>query len=119
MAEGERDAADVVAIREMETDDTSAVLHQGEALFASEGRLFLYQTWDPYEVMGYFNSGPESCLVAEADGRIVGFVLGPAAGVHAPADVPTPSGWLAKVLPPRRVGRASSRSPGESPRAAG
>jgi ribosomal protein S18 acetylase RimI-like enzyme len=35
----------------------------------------LYRTWDPYEVTEYFSSDPEYCLVAEAKGVIVGFLL--------------------------------------------
>jgi ribosomal protein S18 acetylase RimI-like enzyme len=64
-------------IREMEIDDISAVYRLGEKLFSSEEFPILYRTWDPYEVTDYFTSDPDYCLVAEAEaeGRIVGFVL--------------------------------------------
>jgi ribosomal protein S18 acetylase RimI-like enzyme len=64
-----------VEIREMEIDDLSSVYHLGESLFTSEEFPILYRTWDPYEVTDYFTSDPNYCLVAEADGVIVGFVL--------------------------------------------
>jgi len=35
----------------------------------------LYRTWDPYEVADYFTSDPDYCLVAEADDRVVGFIM--------------------------------------------
>jgi ribosomal protein S18 acetylase RimI-like enzyme len=64
-----------VDIREMEIDDISSVYHLGESLFTSEEFPILYRTWDPYEVTDYFTSDPNYCLVAEAEGVIVGFVL--------------------------------------------
>ncbi|MDY6908101.1 MAG: GNAT family N-acetyltransferase [Chloroflexota bacterium] len=64
-----------IAIRQMEIDDVSAVYHLGEELFTSEELPILYRTWDPYEVTDHFTSDPDYCLVAEADGKIVGFVL--------------------------------------------
>jgi ribosomal protein S18 acetylase RimI-like enzyme len=65
-----------VTIREMEKDDLAAVFHLGEELFTSEEFPILYRTWDAYEVTDFFNMDPEYCLVAEADGEIVGFSLG-------------------------------------------
>jgi len=62
-------------IRQMEIDDISAVYHLGEQLFTSEEFPILYRTWDAYEVTDYFTSDPGYCLVAEADGKIVGFIL--------------------------------------------
>lgn len=64
-----------VAIRQMEIDDVSAVYHLGEKLFTSDAFPYLYRTWDQYEVTDNFTSDPDYCLVAEADGQIVGFVL--------------------------------------------
>jgi ribosomal protein S18 acetylase RimI-like enzyme len=72
--EGERHRAEV-EIREMEIDDVAPVYHLGEELFTSEEFPILYRTWDPYEVTDYFTSEPEYCLVAEAEGRTVGFIL--------------------------------------------
>lgn len=63
-------------IRQMEIDDISYVYHLGEQLFTSEEFPILYRTWDQYEVTDYFTSDPDFCLVAEAEGKIVGFIIG-------------------------------------------
>ena len=65
----------IVDIRQMEIDDLSSVYHLGEQLFTSEEYPILYRTWDPYEVTDHFSSDAEYCLVAEANGKVVGFVL--------------------------------------------
>jgi len=64
-----------IEIRQMEIDDIPAVYHLGEKLFTSEDSPMLYRTWDPYEVVECFASDPEYCLVGEASGKIVGFLL--------------------------------------------
>ena len=64
-----------VSIRQMEIDDIASVYHLGENLFTSEEFPILYRTWDAYEVTDYFTSDPDYCLVAETEGRIVGFVM--------------------------------------------
>ncbi len=63
------------AIREMEVDDIGSVYHLGERLFTSEEFPTLYRTWDAFEVTESFISDPTYCLVAEAEERIVGFIL--------------------------------------------
>ncbi len=63
-------------IRQMEIDDISYVYHLGQRLFTSEEFPILYRTWDQYEVTDYFTSDPDYCLVAETEGKIVGFILG-------------------------------------------
>ena len=63
-------------IREMEIDDLGQVYHLGEKLFTSSEFPVLYRTWDPFEVTDAFNSDPEYCMVAEAEDRIIGFILG-------------------------------------------
>lgn len=70
----ERKKPDIV-IRQMEIDDLASVYHLGERLFTSEDLPILYRTWDQYEVTDYFSSDSDYCLVAEANGVIVGFVL--------------------------------------------
>lgn len=65
-----------VEIREMEIDDLPAIFHLGERLFTSKKAPTLYRTWDVYEVTGIFQEDPEFCLVAEADGKIIGFAMG-------------------------------------------
>lgn len=71
---GERRA--VVKIREMEIDDIPKVFHMGETLFKAQEVPNMYRTWDPYEVVGLFNSDTEFCLVAELDDDLIGFALG-------------------------------------------
>jgi ribosomal protein S18 acetylase RimI-like enzyme len=63
-------------VREMEIDDLAQVFHLGEKLFTSKETPNLYRTWDEFEVTGMFQEEPEFCLVADADERIVGFVMG-------------------------------------------
>ena len=64
-----------VDIRQMEIDDIAAVYHLGEKLFTTEEFPMLYRTWDPYEVADCFASDSDYCMVAEANGAIVGFIL--------------------------------------------
>ena len=64
-----------VNIRQMEIDDIGSVYHMGEDLFTSEEFPILYRTWDAYEVTDHFTSDPDFCLVAETQGRVVGFIL--------------------------------------------
>jgi len=60
----------------MEIDDLPVVFHLGERLFTSKEVPTLYRTWDEHEVTGIFQQDKEFCLVAEVDGRTVGFALG-------------------------------------------
>jgi ribosomal protein S18 acetylase RimI-like enzyme len=64
-----------VNIGQMEIDDIGSVYHLGEKLFTSEEFPILYRTWDAYEVTDHFTSDPDYCLVAESQGRVVGFIL--------------------------------------------
>jgi len=66
---------DEITMRQMEIDDISGIYHLGEELFTSEEFPILYRTWDAYEVTDYFTSDSDYCLVAELEGRVVGFVL--------------------------------------------
>lgn len=65
-----------IEIREMGVDDIAAVFHLGEKVFTAEKTPTLYRTWDEYEVVSMFNSDTDYCLVAELEGKIVGFALG-------------------------------------------
>lgn len=65
-----------VRIRELELEDLAAVYALGERVYRAEKWPNLYRFWDEYEVVGLFQSDGETCLVAEADDRIVGFALG-------------------------------------------
>ena len=73
---------DTLRIREMTIDDFSAVFHIGEEVFTAESFQSLYRTWDEYEITTFFNSDSELCLVAEAMGKILGFVLGTTVKKH-------------------------------------
>ena len=65
-----------VDIRTATIDDLAAIFHLGEKVFTSQEFSNLYRTWDEYEVTHLFNSESEYVLVAEADGRVVGFAMG-------------------------------------------
>ncbi len=60
----------------MRLEDLSAVFLLGQKLFTAEAFPTLYRCWDDDEVMKIFSSDQETCLVAEADGKVVGFALG-------------------------------------------
>lgn len=65
-----------VEIREMELQDVPGVFELGEKLFTAEKWPTLYRSWDGHELALLFSNDAETCLVAEADGRIIGFALG-------------------------------------------
>jgi ribosomal protein S18 acetylase RimI-like enzyme len=65
-----------VTIRTMCLSDLPAVYALGETLFPAEKWPALYRTWDEYELAVHFASDNETCLVAELEGKVVGFALG-------------------------------------------
>ncbi len=65
-----------IRIREMTIDDLADVFHLGEQLFQARHAPNTYRTWDEYEVADLFYSDTEFCLVAEHEGKVVGFALG-------------------------------------------
>ena len=65
-----------VEIREMELKDMPEIFELGEKLFTAEEWPTLYRSWHDHELAQLFSSDAETCLVAEADGKIVGFALG-------------------------------------------
>jgi len=65
-----------VEIREMELKDVAPVYELGQKLFTAEKWPTLYRSWDDHELAMLFSNEGETCLVAEADGKIVGFALG-------------------------------------------
>ena len=65
-----------VEIREMELKDVPDVFELGQKLFTAEEWPTLYRSWDDHELALLFSSDAETCLVAEADGKIAGFALG-------------------------------------------
>ena len=65
-----------VEIREMELKDVPEVFELGQKLFTAEEWPTLYRSWDDHELALLFSSNAETCLVAEADGQVIGFALG-------------------------------------------
>ena len=65
-----------VEIREMELRDVAAVFELGQKLFTAEEWPSLYRSWDDHELAQLFSTEAETCLVAEADDKVVGFALG-------------------------------------------
>ncbi|HZI33895.1 MAG TPA: GNAT family N-acetyltransferase [Candidatus Binatia bacterium] len=60
----------------MELKDVAEVYDLGQKLFTAEEWPTLYRSWDDHELALLFSSDAETCLVAEADGEVVGFALG-------------------------------------------
>lgn len=65
-----------VEIRPMRLEDLPEVYELGRKLFTAEKLPTLYRCWDEDEVMNLFSAEPETCLVAVAGDRVVGFALG-------------------------------------------
>jgi len=65
-----------IEIREMELKDVAGVFDLGQKLFTAEEWPTLYRSWDDHELAMLFSNEGETCLVAEADGKVVGFALG-------------------------------------------
>ena len=65
-----------VEIREMELRDVPAVFELGQKLFTAEEWPSLYRSWDDHELALLFSNDAETCLIAEADGKVMGFALG-------------------------------------------
>lgn len=62
--------------RQMQLNDLPEVFRLGQRLFTAEDLPTLYRSWDEHEILELFRSDEETCLVAEDDGKIVGFALG-------------------------------------------
>ena len=60
----------------MTIEDLAGVYILGEELFSADRWTTLYRTWDEYEVLTNYMSDPDTSLVAELDGKVVGFALG-------------------------------------------
>ncbi|MFN3409696.1 MAG: GNAT family N-acetyltransferase [Limisphaerales bacterium] len=65
-----------VEIRQMELKDVARVFELGQKLFTAEEWPTLYRSWDDHELALLLSNDAETCLVAEADGKVVGFALG-------------------------------------------
>ena len=64
-----------IKIREMNIDDVADVFHLGEELFTFSTFPNMFRTWDEFEVIDFFSSETEFCLVATRKEKIVGFLL--------------------------------------------
>ncbi|MEM3404318.1 MAG: GNAT family N-acetyltransferase [Nitrososphaeria archaeon] len=64
-----------IRIREMKIDDLPEVFHIGESIYPSDVFPTMYRTWDEYAVTSHFNNNPNLCLVAESNGKVVGFIM--------------------------------------------
>ena len=65
-----------VEIREMQLRDVAEVFELGQKLFTAEEWPSLYRSWDDHELAQLFSTEAETCLVAVADAKLVGFALG-------------------------------------------
>ncbi len=65
-----------IEISEMQLEDLPIVFALGESLFTAEKWQNLYRTWDEYDLIYRFASDGEFCLVAEHEGKLIGFALG-------------------------------------------
>ena len=65
-----------IEIREMRVDDIPAVVALGTALFSADKLPTLYRCWEEAEVLRIYQDFKNLCLVADRNGRIVGFALG-------------------------------------------
>ncbi|MDE3068341.1 MAG: GNAT family N-acetyltransferase [Verrucomicrobiota bacterium] len=66
----------IIDIRQMQLNDLPQVFRLGQRLFTAEKLPTLYRSWDEHEILELFQSDEETCLVAEDDGKVVGFALG-------------------------------------------
>jgi len=65
-----------IEIRALELEDLARVYALGESLFTAELYPNLYRTWDEYGLVEFFAADEDTCFVAEADGEVIGFLLG-------------------------------------------
>jgi ribosomal protein S18 acetylase RimI-like enzyme len=65
-----------IGIRQAEIDDLAVIFHLGEKVFTSQEFSNLYRTWDEYEVTTFFNQETENLIVADDNGKVVGFAMG-------------------------------------------
>jgi ribosomal protein S18 acetylase RimI-like enzyme len=76
MKESTKEIKVPVEIREIELEDLAPVYALGEKLFTADKWAALHRTWDEYEVLNLYMTDGDTCLVAELDGKVVGFALG-------------------------------------------
>ncbi len=67
---------DKINVRLAKIDDLPAIFHLGEKVFTRKELSNLYRSWDEFEVTSLFNLQPEHVLVAEMEGKVIGFSIG-------------------------------------------
>lgn len=65
-----------VKIRDMSINDMPEVYTIGNNVFTKKDYVFLYRTWEAYEITGLYTTDPELCIVAERDNAVIGFAIG-------------------------------------------
>jgi ribosomal protein S18 acetylase RimI-like enzyme len=70
-----RRIAELVAVRPMTLDDLGSVWRLGKILFTGE-ISYSRRLWTEDELLARFVDNPDLCLVAEYNGRAVGFIIG-------------------------------------------
>ena len=97
-----------INIRAMQVDDIPAVVALGTVLFSADKSPTLYRCWEEAEVLRIYQASKETCLVADRNGRIIGFALG---SLLEKPGTPWKYGWLdwLGVSPRYRRKRVSSR----------
>jgi len=93
-------------IRRMEIEDLAEVFALGERIFTSKSPN-LYRTWDEYELTEFFLSDSDLCLVAEANAKIVGFILGTTLSKYRSAWTYGNMTWLGVHNKYRKIGIAN------------
>lgn len=63
-------------IRELQLADVPMVVELGQQAFNDRTLPLLHRTWGETEVLNNYTSDPEFCLVAESNGKVIGFTLG-------------------------------------------
>jgi ribosomal protein S18 acetylase RimI-like enzyme len=81
-------------IRELRLGDIPAVVELGHRHFTAKTLPLLHQTWGETEALNNYTSDPEFCLVAEREGRPIGFILGTLMTPDPARRATQPYGWL-------------------------
>lgn len=93
-----------VRIRELEDTDLGGIVALDEKI----GGRYRPEVWED-RLNYYYRRDPEACFVAEADGQVVGFMLGEMRGGEFGLEEPT--GWIEVLgVDPERQGGGVGRS---------
>ncbi len=92
----------------MAIEDLGAVFALGERLFTADRWPYLYRSWEEHELLEYYLSDGETCLVAEQGGELAGFAIGCVIEKRRSSWVYGYLGWLG-VAPERQHGQVALR----------